>query len=168
MCMPNLAFLQIIKSFYRNKFLTYIKLCKLRGPSCHDINVTCIWSPKDDLLKSLRSEFFFSLFYIWKREGKVFGNKTVTLWHSITYMFSLFVFCYTWQLWLIAVHEKKVKDNILCIVRWPISVTAKPKTHGKTKKLRQNKNLAAKWKIWRQNRKARANTVFGTLSKNIS
>ena len=46
--------------------------------------------------------------------------------------------------------------------------TTKQKNHGKTKKLRQNKNLAATWKIWPRNKKTRANTVFGVLSKNIS
>ena len=48
-------------------------------------------------------------------------------------------------------------------------------SHGKTKKatvkqklLRQNEKDTAKWKIRQQNKKARANTVFGILSKNIS
>ena len=30
-------------------------------------------------------------------------------------------------------------SHSICLIRWPISVTAKPKSHGKTKKPRQNK-----------------------------
>ena len=54
----NMEFLQIRKFFLLDKICKMdIKLHKFRDPSCYDINVACILSPKDDLLKFLKFEF---------------------------------------------------------------------------------------------------------------
>ena len=37
MSMPNMEFLLIRKFFLLDQILTYIKLCKLKDPSCYDI-----------------------------------------------------------------------------------------------------------------------------------
>ena len=69
-----------------------MKLRKLRGSVCYDINVICVQSSKDDL-KSLKFESWhvFSFSYIWKKDGKVFGKNTLTFWHSIAYTVSYFL-----------------------------------------------------------------------------
>lgn len=43
-----------------------------------------------------------SFYYIWQKEGKVFGKNNVTFWHNVAYMLNLFVFHWIWQLWLTA------------------------------------------------------------------
>ena len=47
-------------------------------------------------------------------------------------------------------------STITCILRWPISVTAKPKSHDKIKKSRQTKKATAKLKNPRQIKTATA------------
>ena len=52
----------------------------------------------------------------------------------------------------------KLKKKILyTLLRWPIGVTAKPKSYGKTKNPWRNKKATAKQKLLRQNKKATAN-----------
>ena len=83
------------------------------------------------------------------------------------------------------VHGKKSKKTMAKLKnpRQIKKAMAKRKSCGKIKKLQQNKNCcgktkkatakknvakkATKIKIWRQNRKARADTVFRILSENI-
>ena len=51
----------------------------------------------------------------------------------------------------------KLKKKILyTLLRWPIGVTAKPKSYGKTKNPWRNKKATAKQKLLRQNKKATA------------
>ena len=50
--------------FYWIKIIICIKLFKIRGTCCYDINVTCIYFPKNDLLKSLKFEFLVSFQYL--------------------------------------------------------------------------------------------------------
>ena len=57
MSVPNMEFFQIKKFVYFINFVRYKKLFKIRGTSYYDINVTLISSPKDGLLKFVKSEF---------------------------------------------------------------------------------------------------------------
>ena len=43
--------------FYSIKFVKYIKLFKIQGTSCYDVNITCLSSPKGDLLKFVKFKF---------------------------------------------------------------------------------------------------------------
>ena len=88
--------------FYWINFVKYIKLFKIQGAGCYDINVTFISSPKDSLLQFVNFEFrhVSSFSCIWKRDGKVFGKNTMTFWHNFAYMVNfVFVFHYIWKLW---------------------------------------------------------------------
>ena len=52
----------------------------------------------------------------------------------------------------------KLKKKILyTLLRWPIGVTAKPKSYGKTKKRRQNKKATTKQKSHGKTKKLRRN-----------
>ena len=90
--------------FYWTKSVKYIKLLKIQGTGCGDINVTFISFPKDGFLEFVKFEFhqFFSFSCIWRKVGKVFGKKTVTFRHNIALKVNSFVFHYIWQLWPIA------------------------------------------------------------------
>ena len=50
----------------------------------------------------------------------------------------------------------QIFNDLTSHVRWPISVTAKPKCHSKTRKPRQNQKVKAKMKKQRQNKTATA------------
>ena len=53
------------------KTVKYIKIFKIRGPSCFIINVRRTQSPKDDLLKSLEFEFRVSFWFLLHFEKNV-------------------------------------------------------------------------------------------------
>ena len=55
---------QIKKFFFLSKIVKYIKIIKIRVTSCYDINVTCIYSPKDNLLESHKFEFHVSFWFL--------------------------------------------------------------------------------------------------------
>ena len=115
MSKANMEFLQIIKLFFfLVKYVTYVKLCKLRGPSCYDIRVISILLPKDNLLKSFKFEQIwtqiFSFSCIWRKDGKVFGKTTLTFWH-IAHMVNLFVLLH-----MTILHQKMQKTK-LCVLR---------------------------------------------------
>ena len=123
MSVPNMEFFQIKCLFYWIKFVNYIKLFKIQGTGCYNINVTFISSQKDGLLKYVECEFrhVFSFSCIWKKDGKVFSKNTVTFWHNIACKVNTFVFHYIWELRLIAYKSystfctSKCKINVLCI-----------------------------------------------------
>ena len=72
MSVPNIEFFQVKKFVYWIKFVKYMKLFEIQGTSCYDINVTFIRSPKDDLLKFVKSEFrLISSFPAFEKNCKV-------------------------------------------------------------------------------------------------
>ena len=62
--MSNMELLLIKSLFYLRKTVKYIKMFKIGGTSCYDINVTCIQRPQDDLLKSVKFEFSVSFRFL--------------------------------------------------------------------------------------------------------
>ena len=62
------------------KSAKHIKLLKIQGASCYDINDTFLSSQKDDLLKFVKLEFrhVSSFSCIWKKDGKVTVKNIVT------------------------------------------------------------------------------------------
>ena len=72
---------------YLDNIVTNMKFCKLRYPSCHNINVTSMQSSKDVLLKSLKFEFWHVFIFscIWETDGKVFSKNIVVFWHVFLY-----------------------------------------------------------------------------------
>ena len=57
-------------------------------------------------------------------------------------------------------------STITCILRWPISVTAKPKSHGKIKKSQQTKKATAKLKNPQQIKSGTAKQKICSKTKN--
>ena len=63
---------------------------------------TFISSPEDSLLELIKLEFRRVSNFIWKKDGKVFGKSTVSLWHNFACICQFVCFHYIAQLWLIA------------------------------------------------------------------
>ena len=84
-------------------FPKHIKLFKIQGTTCYNINVTHISLPKGNLQNFIRFKFLpgFNFSCIWKKDVKVFGKNTVTFYHNIAYMVNSFVIYDIWQLRLI-------------------------------------------------------------------
>ena len=84
-------------------FPKHIKLFKIQGTTCYNINVTHISLPKGNLQNFIRFKFLPGLNFscIWKKDVKVFGKNTVTFYHNIAYMVNSFVIYDIWQLRLI-------------------------------------------------------------------
>ena len=55
--------------FIGKKYVKYIKLFKIQGTGCYDVNVTFTWSPKDDLLQFIKFKFrhVYNFSCIWKK-----------------------------------------------------------------------------------------------------
>ena len=45
------------------KIAKYIKMSKIRGAICYDINAACMQSPKVDTLKSAKTEFWICFWF---------------------------------------------------------------------------------------------------------
>ena len=122
-----------IKSFAKwTKIVKYMiyKMFKIRGTSCYDINVTCIYFPKDDLLKFLKFEFRvnFRFYCIWdKKIAKMFSVKTWWRFDMTLPIYSIGLFCINTTattndlLKLFQVlHEKMEKPKSVTV--WKVSV----------------------------------------------
>ena len=75
-----MEFFQVKISVLLDKFVDCIKLFKIEGTGCNNINATFLSSKKDDLLNYVKFEFWevSSFSCISEKDGKVFGKNTVT------------------------------------------------------------------------------------------
>ena len=119
----NIKYFSYKYLFYWIKFVNYIKLFKIQGTGCDNVNVPFMWSQNNGPLIYFFNLFEFwhvsSFYFIWEKDGKVFGKNTVKFWHNIIYKVNAFVFHYIWQLWLIKISQssagENAKGNIMCI-----------------------------------------------------
>ena len=116
--------------FYWIKYVNYIKLFKIQGTGCDNVNVLFMWSQSNGLLIYLFIYFFFftylnsGTFPVFNTfEKKMVKSLVKILWSFGITLFIrlmlLFFITYIWQLWLIKIIQssagENAKGNVMCI-----------------------------------------------------